>query len=158
MIRSSPRGGRGGRDPARRGAVEDPLDRGSDHREKRALQHCAVIDHVDVDDRRGAEIDKTVLVLDRARRQQGRGRRWRHGKNHRVGIDRAAVGDHTPTGRCFRQLTDLHTGPDLRPDISEFRRGGLAVQPLEGDVGPADVPGVRPLKQTGTHDGGGQAQ
>ncbi len=113
---------------------------------------------MDVDDRRGAELDEALLALDRAGRQQRGGRRWGHREDHGIGLDGATVGDHTPTGRCFRQLTNLHAGTDIRPEVGELRGSGVAVKPLERDVSPADVPGVRPLEQTGTHNRGGETE
>ncbi len=72
------------------GAVEDPLHGAADRGEERELEHAAVVDDVQVHDRRGAE-PRQLPAVDGAGRQQAGRVVVRDGQHDRIGRQDGAL-------------------------------------------------------------------
>ena len=84
------------------GAVEDPLDRAAERGEEGAAQHLPVVDHMDVEDRRGADVEQPVGVVERAVGQQGVGLALRYGEHDGVRLEPLTVHVDVPAAVLSR--------------------------------------------------------
>ena len=136
-------------------AVEHELHRRADAGEERLVDHPAVVDQVDVDDRGSARARLDVGLLGEARRrQQSADRVVRHGDHHGVGVERRRRPSRSaaPSGRR-RDGRDPGTEPDVDAGVVERRRGRVAVElagaaPSTTRCRPPSLRSSRPVRNT----------
>ncbi len=141
---------RGGGQAGVRGAVEDPLDRGAERGEERPAHQLAVVDHVHVEDRRGAEVGQPVLPRDRVRRQQGGRAVLGAGQDDGVGGEQFPAVEADGVLRRGR-LELRHPGAQQHLHAQALQLGDrpVVVDRAERGGGDADVGGARVGEQTG---------
>ncbi len=138
------------------GPVEDELHRGADAGEHGQVGDPPVEHEVHVHDRGHTE------TPDRAERtlahelscDVGRG-----GDDDRVGLDHPLAGpDHRWTAPRRVDPIDGRRQCHLHPGLGKRGGGPVAVQDAQGHPGPADVPGIGPVEETGAEHHGGERE
>ncbi len=127
-----------------RGAVEDPLHRGSERGEEGPAQDLAVVDHVDVQDGRVGQFEQPSRVVQRPVGQQPVGVALRHREDDGVRGEAFAVGPDRPAAVLgAREGVDAGTQVDLHARRFECLAGEGVVEVPERHGRPADVGGAR---------------
>ena len=136
-------------------AIEDPLHRRSHAGGEGNVEHAAVVHHVQVHDRRAAQL--LHPLADGALGQQPRRPHVRHCQHGRVGLQRAGVAVHGHTaGGPWREIAGTGAGAHLHAGVAERALGGVAVQVGERHACVAHVARVGARQQPGLEDHRGE--